>query len=182
MTLKKQSVFGILAEYDSASSIYEACKKVRDSGFKKWDACTPFPVHGIEKAMGLKPSSLPWVVLAAGLTGGACSMIFMIWASVYELPLNIGGKPALSIPAFIPVSFEVTILFSALTAVFGMFHLNKLPTLSHPVFNSEKFAKVTDDKFFIIIERSDPYFDFDKVEKVLKDTGALRLEVLETEA
>lgn len=171
--------FGILAEYTSAHDVYEACKKVRDAGYSRWDSCTPFAVHGLDKAMGLKRSVLPWMVLVAGLSGGILSTLFIIWASQVDYPLNIGGKPFLSIPAFIPVIYECTILLASLTAVFGMFFLNRLPTLYHPLFNSERFARVTDDKFFIVIEKDDPKFEFEKTKKLLQDTGAVSLEVLE---
>jgi hypothetical protein len=172
-------MYGLLAEYDSAHGIYEACKKVRDAGYQHWDACTPFPVHGLEKAMGLKASKLPWFVLCAAITGCSLAMYFMIWVSAYDYPLNIGGKPTWSIAAFIPVAFEVTILFSALTAVFGMFVLNRLPTWNHPLFHSKRFERVTDDKFFIVIESQDPLFDMNRTRRLLEDTGAVKLEVLE---
>lgn len=178
MTQMSQT-YGILAEYESTHAIYEACKKVRDAGYRNWDACTPFPVHGLDKAMGLKPSILPWLVLVAGLTGGILMTVFMVWVSVYDYPLNIGGKPTWSLPAFVPPAFEVTILFSALTAVFGMFALNRLPTLNHPLFNSKRFERVTDDRFFIVIECQDPQFDMTKTQKLLEDTGATKLEILE---
>jgi hypothetical protein len=171
--------YGILAEYESAHAIYEACKKVRDAGYQKWDACTPFPVHGLEKAMGLKASVLPWAVLVAGITGGVLMTIFMVWVAAYDYPLNIGGKPTWSLPAFVPPAFEMTILFAALTAVFGMFFLNRLPTLHHPLFNSKRFERVTDDRFFIVIETQDPQFEMTKTQKLLEDTGAVKLEILE---
>lgn len=174
-----QQTYGILAEYESAHDIYEACIKVRDAGYKKWDSCTPFPVHGLEKAMGLKASVLPWMVLAMGITGGTLITILMIWVSAYDYPLNIGGKPTWSIPAFVPPAFETTILFSALTAVFGMFALNRLPKWHHPVFNSKRFERVTDDRFFIVIETQDPLFEMTKTQKLLEDTGAVKLEILE---
>lgn len=171
--------YGILAEFSSAHDIYEACKKVRDAGYKNWDACTPFAVHGLDKAMGLPKSKLPWMVLAAGLSGGILSTLFVVWVSLIDYPLNIGGKPMLSIPAFIPVIYEVTILFSALTAVFGMFFLNRLPTLYHPLFGSKSFERVTDDKFFIVIETQDPQFELVKTRKLLEESGAVSLEILE---
>lgn len=174
-----KKVWGLLAEYKSASDIYNASKKVRDAGYKKWDACTPFPVHGLEHAMGLKPSILPWFVLCAGLIGGILSLFFIIWTSAYDYPLNIGGKPTWSIPAFIPIVFEVVVLFSALTAVFGMFLLNKLPTYNHPLFSSKRFEKSTDDKFFIIIESSDPEYNLLKTEELLMSSGATHLEKVE---
>jgi len=173
------STYGLLAEYDSACGIYEASEKIRDAGYKKWDACTPFPVHGLDKAMGLPASKLPWMVLCAGTTGAVLAILFMIWVSAYDYPLNIGGKPTFSIPAFIPVMFEVTILFSALTTVFGMFWLNRLPTFYHPLFQSTRFERVTDDKFFIVIESADPLFDSNQTLKLLEATGAIKTEVLE---
>ena len=127
--MHNKKIIGLLAEYDSPKSIYHACENIRDAGFKRFDSYTPFAVHGLDKAMGLGPSYLPWLVLCAGISGAFLAMSFMIWTSAYDYPLNIGGKPFLSIPAFIPVTFEVTVLFSGLTAVFGMFFLNKMTLL-----------------------------------------------------
>lgn len=176
---KNQQLYGLVAEYDSAAQIYHACEKVRDAGYKKWDACTPFPVHGLDKAMGLPSSKLPWFVLVAGILGGTGILVFAVWASAYDYPLNIGGKPTWSIPAFIPVVFECTVLLSALTAAFGMFVINKLPTFNHPLFNLKSFEKVTDDKFFIVIEKSDLLFDLVATEKLLHSTGASSTQIVE---
>lgn len=170
---------GILAEYDSASAIFHACEQVRDAGFRRFDSYTPFPVHNLDKAMGLGPSYLPWLVLIAGVTGASLAMLFMVWASAYDYPLNIGGKPTFSIPAFIPVTFEVTILFSGLTAVFGMYFLNGLPVYHHPLFDIAKFAKATDDRFFIMIEVRDKKYDRERVIDFLNRTGALSTTVVE---
>lgn len=175
---ERRPTWGLLAEYDSASGIYEACEKVRDAGYQNWDACTPFPVHGLDKAMGLKPSILPWMVLVAGTAGGVLMMLFIIWAAAVDYPLNIGGKPLLSIPAFIPPVFEITILFSALTTVFGMFFLNRLPRHNHPLFQSIRFERVTDDKFFIAIESSDAKFSLEQTKAFLQGTGATYVEEL----
>ena len=169
----------LLAQFDTASDIYKACKKIRDFGYSKWDACTPFPIHGIDKAMGLKPSKLPWFVLLAGVIGGVSAMAFMIWSSAYDYPLNIGGKPLFSIPAFIPIVFEVTVLFSALTAAFGMLAINNLPTLNHIVFNSKNFASVTNDKFFIVIDVDDPAYSQADAQKCLQQCGAVNIEIVE---
>lgn len=171
--------YGILAEYASAHDIYEACKKVRDAGYRNWDACTPFPVHGLEKAMGLPASRLPWFVLVSGLSGGILGMIFMVWVSVIDYPLNIGGKPTWSIPAFIPVAFELTILFSALMTVFGLMAFMRLPKWHHPLFQSKRFERVTDDKFFIVIQSDDPKFDMMGAQRLLELSGAVKLEILE---
>lgn len=178
MALEKKEI-GILAEYDSPGNIFHACEQVRDAGFRRFDSYTPFPVHGLDKAMGLGPSYLPWLVLFAGITGATLAMLFMIWTSAYDYPLNIGGKPTYSIPAFIPVTFEVTILFSGLTAVFGMFFLNRMPVYHHPLFDIAKFVKVTDDKFFIMIEARDKKYDRKKVMEFLNNTGAKTTTVVE---
>jgi hypothetical protein len=178
MAQEKKEI-GILAEYDSPQAIYHACEAVRDAGFRRFDSYTPFPVHNLDKAMGLGPSYLPWLVLIAGISGATLAMLLMVWTSAYDYPLNIGGKPLFSIPAFIPITFEVTILFSGLTAVFGMFLLNGLPTFHHPLFDIASFAKVTDDKFFLMIETRDRKYDREKVAEFLRNTGASSTVVVE---
>ena len=175
---KEKKELGVLAEYSTTHGIFHACEQVRDAGFKRFDSYTPFPVHNLDKAMGLGPSYLPWLVLCAGITGASLAMLFMVWTAAYDYPLNIGGKPLFSIPAFIPVTFEVTILFSGLTSVFGMFLLNRMPTYNHPLFAIEKFAQVTDDKFFIMIESSDAKYDSVRVSDFLRSTGALSTTVV----
>jgi hypothetical protein len=175
----KKKEIGLLAEYESPAAIYHACEQIRDVGFRRFDAYTPFPVHGLDKAMGLGPSYLPWLVLCAGISGATLAMLFMVWTSHYDLPLNIGGKPTLSIPAFIPVTFEVTILFSGLTAVFGMFFLNSMPTYHHPLFDIARFAKASDDRFFVMIEARDKRYDRARVTEFLQKTGAKEITVVE---
>jgi hypothetical protein len=171
--------FGVLAEFDSASSIYHACEKIRDKGFKKWDSHTPFPVHGLDKAMGLKPSVLPWIVLVLALTGTTAGMGLQWWINTIEYPLVISGKPYFSWPAFIPVTFEITVLLGAFGAVFGMLILNRLPQWYHSLFRSESFARVTDDKFFVSIEATDPLFDATKTGLWLKEIGATQVELVD---
>lgn len=174
-----KKIVGILAEYDSPSAIFHACEKVRDAGFKNFDSYTPFPVHNLDKAMGIKPSILPWLVLIAGLSGGILAIGFMVWASAFDYPLNIGGKPTWSIPAFIPITFEVTILFSALTAVFGMFYLTGLPKLNDPLFDVARFHRATDDKFFIMIGHKDAQFDLERTKEFLQTTNPSSIEMVE---
>ncbi len=171
--------YALIAEYDTPHAICHAAEEIKRAGYRKWDACTPFPVHGLDKAMGLGASILPWFVLVAGITGCALISWMMIWVAVYDYPLNIGGKPTWSVPAFVPPAFEVTILFSALTAVFGMFALNKLPRLNHPLFHSKRFERVTDDKFFIVIEAEDKLFDLQKTKALLEKTHAVHVELVE---
>ncbi len=171
--------WGLLARYENPAQLVHACETIRDARYTKWDACSPFPVHGIDEAMGIKRTVLPWFVFCGGLTGGLSAMGFMIWVSSVAYPLNIGGKPLLSIPAFIPVTFEVTVLFSALTTFFSLWFLNRLPQLFHPAFKSKAFESVTDDKFFIMIEAQDPKFNLEKTRELLKKTGASLVEELE---
>ena len=172
--------YGILAEFATPADLYHACERVRDEGFTRWDAHTPFPVHGLDKAMGLRRSLLPWIVLAAGLTGAAGGFVLQWWVHVFAYPLVISGKPFFSWPAFIPITFEVAILFAALGAVFGMLGLNRLPMHHHPLFKSKVFERVTDDGFFISIESWDPRFDSSTTRKLLESLGARRVELLES--
>jgi hypothetical protein len=176
---KLNKEIGVLAEYDSPQAIYHACEQIRDAGYRSFDSYTPFPVHGLDKAMGIKASYLPWIVLTAGTTGACLAMFFMIWVSAYDYPLNIGGKPPWSIPAFIPITFEVTVLFSGLTAVFGMFGINRLPRFNDPLFNIQRFAKATDDKFFVMIESRDPKYDRQHVSDFLRQSGATSITIVE---
>jgi hypothetical protein len=179
---EKQSnapLYGVLAEFETASGVYHACEKVRDAGFKKWDAHTPFAVHGLDKAMGLKPSKLPFVILAMGLLGAAGAMALQWWTSAVDYKYIIAGKPYFSWPAFIPVTFEVMVLLAALGALFGLLHFCQLPQLYHPLFRSERFERVTNDRFFIAIEAADPSFDVDETPKFLAGLGASHVELVE---
>ncbi|MCB9588448.1 MAG: DUF3341 domain-containing protein [Polyangiaceae bacterium] len=168
-TTKKTPVYGILAEYSDPAVLIEACKKVRDAGFKKWDTYTPFPVHGIDPAMGIKPTILPWLVLCAGLTGLTTAILLQWWTNAHDYAWIVSGKPFWSIPANVPIMFELTVLLSALTTLGGMLALNKLPHPSHPLDLKERFERVTDDKFFLLIEASDPKYDADEVTALLAE-------------
>ncbi len=167
-TGEKRPVFGILAEYSDPAVLIEASKKVRDAGFQKWDTYTPFPVHGIDPAMGIKPTILPWIVLGAGLTGLAAGVLLQWWTNAIDYPWITSGKPMWSLPANIPIAFELTILFSALTTLGGMLALNKLPHPSHPLDLKERFERATDDKFFLLVEASDPKYDAEEVTALLE--------------
>lgn len=171
--------WGVLAEFDTPAELYVACEKVRDAGYQQWDAHSPFPVHGLDKAMGLKASVLPWITLVTGLTGTAAALTLQWWVSTIEYPLVISGKPLFSLPAFVPIIFELSVLFGAFGTVFGMFALNKLPMLHHPLFQSERFDRVTDDKFFISIEAADGKFDTETTQAFLREVGAKHVELIE---
>ncbi|MCA9609116.1 MAG: DUF3341 domain-containing protein [Myxococcales bacterium] len=170
-----------LAEYETAADVYHAAEHVRDAGYEKWDVHTPFPVHGMDKAMGLKDSAVGWIVLAMGLTGCATAFILMWWTNGNDYPLVIGGKPGFSLPSMIPVMFELTILLSAFGAVFGMFGINQLPKHWHPVFFSDRFDRCTDDRFFISIEAADPKFDLEETKALLDSTHPSNVELISEE-
>ncbi|MBL6756872.1 MAG: DUF3341 domain-containing protein [Planctomycetes bacterium] len=164
---KNDEIHGVVAYFDDVDSVMSAARKVRDAGYKKWDAYTPFPVHGIDEAMGTKPTILPWIVLGMGLTGMACGLLLQWYTNAYDYVFLISGKPNWSLPANIPVTFEVVILFSAYTAFFAMLGLNKLPHLSNPLHKLPKFRRVTADRFAICVEAKDPNFDADRVRAIL---------------
>ncbi|GMV42722.1 MAG: hypothetical protein AMXMBFR64_44380 [Myxococcales bacterium] len=177
---KPKNIYGLLAQFETPRDIFHACENVRDAGFKQWDAHTPFPVHGLDGAMGMRRSKLPFIVLVAGLTGATLAFALQWWVSVEAQPIVIAGKPLFSWPAFVPVTFELAVLFGALGAVLGMLGLNKLPQFYHSLFRSERFERVTDDKFFISIEAADPKFDLDGTTRFLQGLGATHVEVVES--
>lgn len=156
---REPRLYGYLIEFDDPDDLLRAASVVRDAGYQRWDCFSPFPVHGLDRAMNIKPTLLPWLVMGAGLAGAASGLALQIITNSIWYPFVVGGKPLLSIPAFIPVTFELTILFSAVTTVVGMLGLNRLPRLHHPLFRSARFREVTTDRFFICIETSDPKFD-----------------------
>ena len=173
------AIFGLLAEFDTPRELYHACETVRDAGYKQWDAHSPFPVHGLEKAMGLKPSVLPWIVLGGGLTGASCALLLQWWVSAVAYPLVIAGKPFFSWQAFVPICFELMILFAAFSCFFGMLVLNGLPQLYHSLFRSERFQQATNNKFFISVEAGDPNFDAESTTSLLQKAGATHVEMVE---
>jgi len=153
------ALHGLLAEYDTPDQLIHASEKVRDAGYEKWDTYSPFPVHGIDAAMGIKMTVLPWIVLCAGLTGLATAITMQWWMNAYDYPWLISGKPTWSIPANVPIMFELTVLFSAITTLVGMLMLNGLPHPAHPLDQVRRFDRVTNDKFFLLIQAADPKFD-----------------------
>jgi hypothetical protein len=180
-TKSASAVALLLAEFDTPRDVLHAAEKVRDAGYKKWDVHTPFPVHGMDKAMGLGDSPLGLIVFAMGLTGCVGAYLLMFLTNGMDYPLIIGGKPPDAIPSMIPIMFECTILLSGFGAVFGMFGLNKLPRHYHPVFASERFAACSDDKFFISIEAEDEKFDLDATRSLLEALHPTHVEVVEEE-
>jgi len=187
--------YGLLAEYSGVDALLDAARKMRDAGYSRWECFSPCPIHGLDKAMGHKPTHLPFVALIGGITGCVIGLILVYWTNAISpetLPLigdtpyairgydyPISGKPTFSLPANIPPIFELTILLSAFGAFFGMLAMNMLPRFHNPVFNSRRFAKASDDRFFIVVEAEDPTFDRDKTAALLTDAGAAAVEELE---
>lgn len=170
-TSDKDDIHGVVAYYDDVDGIMAASRKIRDAGFKRWDAYTPFPVHGIDDAMGTRPTVLPWIVFGMGLMGLATGVLLQWYTNAWDYVFMISGKPDWSLPANIPVVFELVILFSAYTAFFGMLALNKLPHLSNPLHKLPRFKRVTDDQFALVVEAADPNFDGARIRKLLTGAG-----------
>jgi mono/diheme cytochrome c family protein len=167
---------GVLAEYDTPDQLIHAATKVREAGFEKWDTYSPFPVHGIDAAMGIKMTVLPWFTLIAGITGLATAIVMQWWMNAYDYPWLISGKPTWSIPANVPIMFELTVLFSAITTLVGMLMLNGLPHPSHALDQVKRFARVTDDKFFLLIQAADPKFDETDTRALIDSTHPVAVE------
>jgi Protein of unknown function (DUF3341) len=152
-------IYGLMAEFHEPGDVVEAAEKAYGAGYRRMDGYSPYPLEPLAEALHLGHSRLPLLVLMGGILGCVGGFALQYWTSVIEYPLNIGGKPLNSWPAFIPPTFETTILLAALTAVFGMLALNGLPEPYHPVFNVPSFALATRDRFFLCIEATDPRFD-----------------------
>jgi hypothetical protein len=156
----RSHTYGVLGEFDTEHQLMHAARAAREAGYEKIDGYAPFPVEGLSEALGLKRNKVPLVTLIGGLCGGLTGFFFQYWVNVYSYPLNIAGRPLNSWPAFIPVTFELTVLGASLSAVFGMLALNGLPEPHHPLFNNDRFVKhATTDKFFLCIEAKDKKFD-----------------------
>lgn len=172
----------ILAEFTSTHDVLHAAEAVHKAGYVRWDAHTPFPVHGMDRAMGLRDSRLGWIVIAFALAGLTGAFVMMHWMNGVDYPTIVGDKPAGApgtLPSMVPIMFELTILFSAFGSVLGMFGLNRLPRHNHPVFASDRFRLASDDRFFISIEADDPKFDVQKTRAMLEEVHALNVEVIE---
>lgn len=166
-------VYAMVAEFDDADVLVEAAEAARLAGYKKMDAYTPFPVHGLSEAIGFHDVRMPWMIFMGGLLGSITGYTMQWYILSVDYTMNVGGKPLNSIPSFVPITFECTILFSALTAVFGMLALNRLPKPYHSIFNTPGFERASQDRFFLAIEAEDKNYDADKVRRFLSELPVL---------
>ncbi len=195
-TLKR--VHGYLAEFDNPQELHHAAEQVRDAGYSRWDCHTPFPVHGLDAAMGVKRSKLPWIVFFGGMAGIITAFVLQtitqttFWGDIglgflqklaEAYPTVVQAKPVhlWTLPAFFPVMFELTVLFAAFTALFALLAIIGLPRLNHPLFASRRFAKFSDDGFFICIEARDPKFSQEGTKSLLEKSGGKNVELVEDE-
>lgn len=169
--MKRVPIYGLMAEFDTPSDLVAAARRTHEEGYQKVDAYTPFPVEGLAEEIGFTKNGVPLVVLVGGILGGLSGYALQYWVSAISYPVNVGGRPYHSWPAFIVVTFEMTILFAGLAAVFGMLALNGLPMPYHPVFNVPRFAFATKDRFFLIIFSSDPKYSSESTRQFLETLG-----------
>ena len=171
--------YGVIAEFMTPAAAMHAAEKVRDAGFRKWDVFTPFPVHGMDKAMGLKNSKVGYFAFLGGVTGYTSGMIMIWWMNAVDYPIMIGGKPMFSPFGAFPPCYELTILLGAFGSLFGMLFLNRLPRLHHPLLKHRRFALASHDRFFIVIETADPKYSAVETRKLLETAGSQRIEMVE---
>ena len=183
MSTTRKRVYGYLAEFRSASALYQAAEKVRDAGFRRWDCYSPYPIHGLDGAMGMKRSLLGKIVFLGGLAGFLTAVTLQFVPTTILYPLIVAGKPTnmFTVPAFFPIMFELTILFAGFTVLFGLLALIQLPRLNHPLFASHQFHRATDDGFFIAIEARDPNFSSTTTRALLADIGGSNIELVTEE-
>jgi hypothetical protein len=170
---------GLIATFDTPGAVMRAAEQVRDAGYRRWDVITPFPIHGIDKAMGVGRSRVPRISLCGGITGFVTGMSMIWYMDKFDYPVTVGGKPFFSPLFAFPVSYELTILFTAFATIGGMFFLNGLPMHYHPVLNYEHIRRGTDDLFFIVIERADPRYNAENTRALLEKVGGREITELE---
>jgi ActD protein len=169
-------IYGLIAEFPTPADAMHAAEKVRDAGYRHWDVFTPYPVHGMDKAMGLKNSKVGWFSFLGGVIGYTSGMVMIWWMNAYDYPILIGGKPMFSPYGAFPPSYELTILLGSFGALVGMLFLNRLPRLHHPLLKHKRFGLATHDRFFLVIETTDPKFSAAETRKLLESAGCRQIE------
>lgn len=165
-------LYGLIAEFDTPADLVDAARRTREEGYRRMDAYSPFPIHELTEALGIRRTRLPAVVLVGGLLGCGSALLMMWFSAVIHYPINVAGRPLASWPMFIPITFELTILVAAFFTVLGMLGANGLPMPYHPVFNAPRFALASRDRFFLCIEARDPKFDLVATKAFLERLGA----------
>ena len=178
-TKRIEPLYGLMAEFATPEELLEAARQTREAGYRRIDAFAPFPIEGLADAVGFHRTRLPLVVLLGGIFGGSGGFLLQYYAAAVSYPINVGGRPLNSWPAFIPVTFEMTVLFAAFAAVFGMLAMNGLPTPYHPVFNVPRFALASRDRFFLCIKARDPMFDLELTRKFMQTLRAREVTEIE---
>lgn len=168
----EKEIYGLLAEFDTTTELVHAAERTRDAGFTKTDAFSPFPIHEMDEALGIKRSILPYLVFAGGVAGLCLGLGLQYFTHVIEYPIIVGGRPHFSLPAFIPPAYEMTILLASFSAVLGMLFLNGLPKPYHPVFNVPRFNLASREKFFLLIKSDDLNFDLEETREFMKSLNA----------
>ena len=171
--------FGIIAEFENPADVMHAAEKVRDAGFRHWDVFTPYPIHGLDQAMGLKNSKVGYFSFTGGVLGYTTGMLMIWFLNAVDYPLIVGGKPMFSPFGAFPPSYELTILFGSFGALLGMLFLNKLPRLHHPLLKHRRFALATHDRYFVVIETNEPKYSDVETRKLLEDAGSRHIEMVE---
>lgn len=170
--------FGLVAEFDTPAAAMHAAEQVRDAGYRRWDVFTPYPIHGMDRAMGIKNSKVGWFSFTGGVIGYTSGMVMIWWMNAVDYPIIIGGKPMFSPFGAFPPSYELTILLGSFGALFGMLFLNRLPRLHHPLLKHRRFALATHDKFFIAIETADPKYNETEIRKLLTAAGSKQIDMV----
>jgi hypothetical protein len=174
-----QPINGLIARFDTPAAVMQAAERVRDAGYTRWDVITPFPIHGMDAAMGIKRSLVPRFTLLGGIAGFASGMLMVWWMGAVDYPLVVGGKPLFSPMFAFPITYELTILLASFGTIIGMFLLNRLPMHHHPVLGYDKVHQATDDAFFVVLEAGDAKYSAAGARRLLEEAGAVEINELE---